>query len=33
VGHTVHADHSVEVFRQKFWGTLLLSIATSYGRR
>jgi cation transport ATPase len=30
VGHTMHADHSVEVFRQKFWGTLLLSIAT-YG--
>jgi DNA-binding CsgD family transcriptional regulator len=24
----MHADHSVEVFRQKFWGTLLLSIAT-----
>ena len=28
VGHTMHTDHSVEVFRQKFWGTLLLSIPT-----
>ncbi|HMF95534.1 MAG TPA: heavy metal translocating P-type ATPase [Vicinamibacterales bacterium] len=27
-GHDKHAGHSVEMFRQKFWGTLLLSIAT-----
>jgi Cu2+-exporting ATPase len=27
-GHNEHADHSVEMFRQKFWGTLLLSIPT-----
>jgi Cu2+-exporting ATPase len=26
--HNEHADHSVEMFRQKFWGTLLLSIPT-----
>jgi P-type Cu2+ transporter len=26
--HDKHAGHSVEVFRQKFWGTLLLSIPT-----
>ena len=25
-GHDKHAGHSVEMFRQKFWGTLLLSI-------
>jgi Cu2+-exporting ATPase len=24
----MHADHSAEIFRQKFWGTLLLSIPT-----
>jgi Cu2+-exporting ATPase len=28
VGHDRHAGHSVEMFRQKFWGTLLLSIPT-----
>jgi hypothetical protein len=28
VGQTMNADHSVEMFRQKFWGTLLLSIPT-----
>ena len=27
-GHDTHAGHSVEMFRQKFWGTLLLSIPT-----
>jgi Cu2+-exporting ATPase len=27
-GHNEHADHLVEMFRQKFWGTLLLSIPT-----
>jgi P-type Cu2+ transporter len=27
-GHDMHAGHSVEVFRRKFWGTLLLSIPT-----
>jgi len=27
-GHDKHAGHSVDVFRQKFWGTLLLSIPT-----
>jgi P-type Cu2+ transporter len=27
-GHDKHAGHSVEMFRQKFWGTFLLSIAT-----
>jgi Cu2+-exporting ATPase len=27
-GHDKHAGHSVEIFRQKFWGTLLLSIPT-----
>ena len=27
-GHDKHAGHSVEMFRQKFWGTLLLSIPT-----
>ena len=27
-GHDRHAGHSVEMFRQKFWGTLLLSIPT-----
>ncbi len=27
-GHERHAGHSVEMFRQKFWGTLLLSIPT-----
>ena len=27
-GHAMHANHSVEMFRQKFWGTLLLSIPT-----
>jgi Cu2+-exporting ATPase len=27
-GHDKHAGHSVEVFRRKFWGTLLLSIPT-----
>jgi Cu2+-exporting ATPase len=27
-GHNEHADHSVEMFRQKFWGTLLPSIPT-----
>src|SRR5215813_3250761 len=26
--HGKHAGHSVEMFRQKFWGTLLLSIPT-----
>ena len=25
-GHDKHAGHSAEIFRQKFWGTLLLSI-------
>ena len=25
-GHDKHAGHSVEMFRQKFWGTLLLSV-------
>ncbi len=28
VSHDRHAGHSVEMFRQKFWGTLLLSIPT-----
>ena len=28
VGHDKHAGHSVEMFRDKFWGTLLLSIPT-----
>src|SRR5262245_19827358 len=27
-GHDKHAGHSVEMFRDKFWGTLLLSIPT-----
>ena len=27
-GHDKHAGHSVEMFRQKFWGTLLLTIPT-----
>ncbi len=27
-GHDKHAGHSVEMFRRKFWGTLLLSIPT-----
>jgi len=27
-GHDKHAGHSVEMFRQKFWGTLLLSVPT-----
>jgi len=27
-GHDKHAGHSVEMFRQKFWGTLVLSIPT-----
>ena len=27
-GHDEHAGHSIEMFRQKFWGTLLLSIPT-----
>jgi P-type Cu2+ transporter len=27
-GHDKHAGHSVEMFRQKFWGTLLLSAPT-----
>src|SRR5437762_3931101 len=27
-GHDKHSGHSVEMFRQKFWGTLLLSIPT-----
>jgi len=27
-GHDKHAGHSVDLFRQKFWGTLLLSIPT-----
>jgi P-type Cu2+ transporter len=27
-GHDKHAGHSVAMFRQKFWGTLLLSIPT-----
>ena len=27
-GHGKHAGHSVEMFRQKFWGTLLLSVPT-----
>ena len=27
-GHDKHAGHSVEIFRQKFWGTLLLSVPT-----
>src|SRR6516165_10467030 len=26
--HGRHAGHSVEMFRQKFWGTLLLSVPT-----
>ena len=26
--HDKHAGHSVEMFRQKFWGTLLLSVPT-----
>ena len=26
--HDKHTGHSVEMFRQKFWGTLLLSIPT-----
>ena len=28
LGHTMHADHSVEMFRRKLRGTLLLSIPT-----
>ena len=28
VGHDKHAGHSVEMFRRKFWGTLLLSVPT-----
>src|SRR5262245_58230769 len=28
VAHDKHAGHSVEMFRRKFWGTLLLSIPT-----
>ena len=28
IGHDKHAGHSVEMFRRKFWGTLLLSIPT-----
>lgn len=27
-GHDRHAGHSVEMFRRKFWGTLLLSVPT-----
>ena len=27
-GHDKHAGHSVEMFRQKFWGTLLLTLPT-----
>lgn len=27
-GHDRHAGHSVDIFRRKFWGTLLLSIPT-----
>ncbi len=27
-GHDKHAGHSVQMFRQKFWGTFLLSIPT-----
>src|SRR5262245_51838136 len=27
-GHDKYAGHSVEMFRRKFWGTLLLSIPT-----
>jgi len=27
-GHDKHAGHSVEMFRRKFWGTLLLSVPT-----
>ena len=27
-GHDKHAGHSVEMFREKFWGTLLLSLPT-----
>src|SRR6185369_10927359 len=27
-GHDKHAGHSVEMFRQKFWGTLVLAIPT-----
>src|SRR3954470_20513480 len=27
-GHDKHSGHSVDMFRQKFWGTLLLSIPT-----
>jgi len=30
VGHDRHAGHSVEVFRKKFWGTLLLSGPTLF---
>ena len=26
--HDRHAGHSVEMFRQKFWGSLLLSVPT-----
>jgi Cu2+-exporting ATPase len=29
-GHDKHAGHSVEMFRRKFWGTLLLSIPTLF---
>src|SRR5262245_51889607 len=29
-GHDKHAGHSAEMFRQKFWGTLLLSIPTMF---
>jgi P-type Cu2+ transporter len=32
-GHDKHAGHSVEMFREKFWGTLLLSIPTIVGPR
>jgi P-type Cu2+ transporter len=28
VGHDKHAGHSVEMFRDKFWGTFLLSVPT-----
>jgi len=27
-GHDKHAGHSAEMFRRRFWGTLLLSIPT-----
>ena len=27
-GHDRHAGHSVDMFRRKFWGTLLLTIPT-----